>query len=72
MPQGEEVFAGLNKNGVIVFIFLLIGCLPLCWLPWVIYSLKAESSGGDEGGARVRRCPVLSAANHGLRPGVDL
>lgn len=42
MPQGEEVFAGLNKNGLIVFIILLIVCLPLCWLPWVIDSTKAE------------------------------
>jgi hypothetical protein len=42
VPQGEEVFAGLNKNGLILFIILLIICFPLCWLPWVIDSMKAE------------------------------
>ena len=46
MPQGEEVFAGLNKNGLILFIILLILCLPLCWLPWVIDSTKAEKKSG--------------------------
>jgi hypothetical protein len=40
MPQGQRVFAGLNKNGVILFIVLLLVCLPLCWLPWVIDSTK--------------------------------
>lgn len=51
MGQGAEAFAGLNKNGVIVFIVLILVCLPLCWLPWVIDSLKAapaESSGDVE------------------------
>jgi hypothetical protein len=42
MPQGKEVFAGLNQTGVIVFIVLLVVCLPLCWLPWVIDSMKAD------------------------------
>ncbi len=41
MPQGEELALGLNKNGFIVFIILLFFCLPLCWLPWVIDSMKA-------------------------------
>lgn len=41
MPQGEDAFAGLNKNGLILFIVLLLLCLPLCWLPWVIDSTKA-------------------------------
>ena len=40
MPQGQNVFAGLNKQGVIVFIILLLLCLPLCWLPWVIDSMR--------------------------------
>ena len=40
MPEGQNVFAGLNKNGVIVFILLIFICLPLCWLPWVIGSMK--------------------------------
>jgi hypothetical protein len=42
MPQGPVVFAGLNQTGVIVFIILLLVCLPLCWLPWVIDSMKGE------------------------------
>jgi hypothetical protein len=39
-PQ-QECALGLTKTGLIVFIVLLILCLPLCWLPWVIKSLKA-------------------------------
>ena len=41
MPQGEDVFLGLNKNGVILFIILIIACFPLCWLPFIIDSMKA-------------------------------
>lgn len=42
MPQGEEVFLGLNKNGLILFIVLFICCTPLfCWIPWLIDSMKA-------------------------------
>ena len=49
MAQGAEVLLGLNKNGVVVFIILLVVCLPLCWLPWVIDSLKAApKSGGGQ------------------------
>lgn len=40
MPQDKVVFAGLNQTGVIVFIILVLVCLPLCWLPWVIDSMK--------------------------------
>jgi len=40
----EEVFAGLNKNGLIVFIILLVVCLPLCWLPWVLKATKADKN----------------------------
>lgn len=40
MPQDKVVFAGLNQTGVIVFIVLVLVCLPLCWLPWVIDSMK--------------------------------
>src|SRR5690349_1342947 len=36
-----EVFAGLNQSGLILFIILVLMCLPLCWLPWVIGSCKA-------------------------------
>ena len=42
MPQGKEVFIGLNQTGMIVFIILLVACLPLCWLPFVIDSMKAD------------------------------
>ena len=42
MPQGQDVFGGLNKNGVIVFIILILVCLPLCWLPWVLDSTRAD------------------------------
>ena len=48
MAEGENAFAGLNKNGVIVFIILLLFCIPLCWLPWVIDSMKAAPEGGGE------------------------
>jgi hypothetical protein len=40
MPQGQAVFAGLNQNGLIVFIILIFVCVPLCWIPWVVDSLK--------------------------------
>ena len=42
MPQGKEVFAGLNQTGLIAFIILLIACFPLCWLPWVINNCKSD------------------------------
>jgi hypothetical protein len=42
MPQGKAVFAGLNQTGLIVFIVLIFVCLPICWLPWVIDSMKGE------------------------------
>jgi len=41
MAEGEEAALGLNKNGLIVFIILIFVCLPLCWLPFVIESMKA-------------------------------
>ena len=41
MPQGKEVFLGLNKNGVILFIILIVVCLPLCWIPFITDSMKA-------------------------------
>jgi len=41
MPEGKEAALGLNQTGLIVFIVLLVGCLPLCWLPFVIDSMKA-------------------------------
>lgn len=42
MPQGKAVFAGLNQNGLIVFIILLVVCLPLCWIPFLIDSMKGN------------------------------
>lgn len=39
--DNKDVFAGLNQTGLIVFIVLILVCLPLCWLPWVIPSMKA-------------------------------
>jgi len=42
MPQGKVVLAGLNQSRLIVFVILIFVCLPLCWLPWVIDSLKGE------------------------------
>lgn len=42
MPKGKEMFLGLNQNGLILFIVRVIVCLPLCWLPWVIDTCKAE------------------------------
>jgi hypothetical protein len=32
----------LSQNGWIVFILLLIFCLPLCWLPFVIDGCKED------------------------------
>ncbi|MGL4854902.1 MAG: hypothetical protein ACRC37_06585 [Lentisphaeria bacterium] len=45
MDKQKEVFAGLNQQGLIVFIILLILCLPICWFPWVIASCKAPKQG---------------------------
>ena len=42
MPKGKEVFFGLNQQGVILFIILVLVCLPLCWIPFLVDSCKAE------------------------------
>ena len=42
MPQGKAIFLGLNQTGVIVFILLIVLCLPLCWIPFLIDSMKGE------------------------------
>jgi len=42
MPQGKAVFAGLNQSGLVVFIILIVICLPLCWIPFLVDSLKGE------------------------------
>ena len=43
MAEGKEMFLGLNKNGLILFIVLIIVCLPLCWIPWLVNSCKAAN-----------------------------
>ncbi len=40
MPVGKEVFIGLNQSGLIVFIILIVVCLPLCWIPFLVDSLR--------------------------------
>lgn len=43
MADFQEPFAlGLTLGGFILFIALLFVCLPLCWLPWVLDSCKAN------------------------------
>jgi hypothetical protein len=42
MPQGKEVFLGLNQTGVIVFIVCLFLCLPLAIIPFFVDSMKAD------------------------------
>ena len=39
----KAVFAGLNQTGMIVFIVLVLVCVPLCWIPWVVDSMKGEA-----------------------------
>ncbi|MEX0745091.1 MAG: hypothetical protein WD118_05775 [Phycisphaeraceae bacterium] len=41
MAKGNEVFLGLNMQGVILFIVLLLVCFPLCWIPWLVDGMKA-------------------------------
>lgn len=40
--NGKSILFGLNQQGVILFIVLLLLCFPLCWLPFVITNLKGE------------------------------
>ncbi len=42
MPQGKAVFLGLNQVGATFFVVLLILFMPLCWLPLLIDSMKAD------------------------------
>ena len=42
MAKGKEVFLGLNQNGLIAFIVLLIVCFPLAWIPWLVDSCKSD------------------------------
>lgn len=36
------MFLGLNQNGLILFIVLLVICFPLAWIPWLVESCKAD------------------------------
>jgi hypothetical protein len=38
-PEG---ILGLTTNGFILFIVLLLVCIPMCWLPWVIKDLRVS------------------------------
>ena len=41
--QGPPIIkTQLGSSGWVVFILLLLFCLPLCWLPFVISSLQEE------------------------------
>ena len=40
--NGKSVLFGLNQNGVILGVVLLLLCFPLCWLPFVIPQFKGE------------------------------
>jgi len=43
MPQGKDVFLGLNQTGLIVAIVLFVTTGPcLCWIPFLIDSMKAD------------------------------
>jgi len=45
MPQGKEVFLGLNQTGVIVLAVLFVtGLWCLIWIPWVVDSMKSDPS----------------------------
>jgi hypothetical protein len=40
--DNKAVFAGLNQTGMIVFIVLVLVCLPLCWIPFIMPSMKGD------------------------------
>lgn len=40
--NGKAVLFGLNQNGVMLGIVLLLFCFPLCWIPFVIPQFKGE------------------------------
>ena len=44
MAKGKEMFLGLNQSGLILFIVLIVLCLPLCWIPWVVDACKAAKN----------------------------
>lgn len=40
--ENSVVSSGINQTGLIVFILLILFCLPLCWLPFVMDSMKKK------------------------------
>jgi len=40
----KQGFLGLNRTGLVVFIVLLIVFFPVCWIPWVLPSLRVRRS----------------------------
>ncbi len=40
MARGRAVLLGLNEDGLVVLVVLLVLCLPLFWVVWLIDALK--------------------------------
>ena len=40
MARGRAVLLGLNEDGLVVLVVLLVLCLPLFWLVLLVDSLK--------------------------------
>lgn len=40
--EAQIISSGLNNSGLILFIVLILFCIPLCWLPFVIDSCKKK------------------------------
>lgn len=38
----EEGIIGLTTGGFVLFIILVLFCIPLCWLPWVIKGTRVS------------------------------
>ena len=36
------VFLGLNQKGTITFVILLFLCAPICWIPFLVGSMKGK------------------------------
>jgi hypothetical protein len=42
MSQNAPVLFGLNSKGRMVFILLVLFAFPLCWIPFVMSSMKGD------------------------------